>query len=242
MTTAVEATPQRVKSEASIGRVLEVALELFSSQGFGATSMRQIAEGAGLSVGNVYHHFPSKEAIFQRLLERYWEIVLDPELRLNRIFAHGDFPDDLEEMAGAVEQVVEACRPYILLIYVDVIEFQGEHIRSFYEGMAGRFQETYAGRFEARREAGELGEADPMVAVMVATRWFFYFFTVEKCFGVPMHLGLSPEMAVTEFIRLLRYGLLPRDGNDSRRGDEGRRRRKDLPAAKAGQTGRGTRS
>jgi len=236
---AVAATPQRVKSEASIGRVLEVALELFSSQGFGATSMRQIADGAGLSVGNVYHHFPSKEAIFQRLLERYWEIVLDPELRLNRIFARGDFPDDLEEMAVAVEEVVEACRPYILLIYVDVIEFQGEHIRSFYEGMADRFKETYAGRFEERREAGELGEVDPMVAVMVATRWFFYFFTVERCFGVPMHFGMSPEMAVQEFIRLLRFGLLPRDGNDPQRIDGGRRRRNDLPAGEAGQTRRG---
>ena len=43
-------------------------------------------------------------------------------------------------------------------------------------------------------------------------RWFLYFFTVEKCFGVPMHLGMSPQQAVDEFIRLIRYGLLPRDG------------------------------
>ena len=63
-----------------------------------------------------------------------------------------------------------------------------------------------------RQEAGELGDVDPVVAVMVATRWFFYFFTVEKCFGVPMHFGMSPEQAVDEFIRLLRYGLLPRHG------------------------------
>lgn len=236
---AVAATPQRVKSEASIARTLEAALGLFSSQGFGATSMRQIADGAGLSVGNVYHHFPSKEAIFARLLEQYWEKVLDPELRLNRIFARGDFPDDLEEMAEAVEEVVEACRPYILLIYVDVIEFQGEHIRTFYEGMAGRFQEAYAGRFEERRQAGELAGVDPMVAVMVATRWFFYFFTVEKCFGVPMHFGMSPEMAVGEFIRLLRFGLLPRDGNDPQPGDARRRRDNDLAAGEAAQTRRG---
>ena len=203
---------QREKSEASMGRTLEAALELFSSQGFGATSMRQIADRAGLSVGNVYHHFPSKDAIFQRLLEQYWEKVLDPDLPLNRIFARGDFPDDLEAMAAAVEQVVEQFRPYILLIYVDVIEFQGEHIRAFYSGMAGRFQQAYAERLRERQRKGELGDVDPMVAVMVATRWFFYFFTVEKCFGAPMHFGLTSEQAVTEFIRLFRYGLLPRPG------------------------------
>lgn len=202
---------QREKSEASVARTLDAALKLFSSQGFRATSMREIADGAELSVGNVYHHFPNKEAIFQRLLEQYWEAVLDPELRLNQLFVRADFPDDLEEMASAIEEVVERFRPYILLIYVDVIEFQGEHIRSFYDGMADRFRKTYSGRFDERRAAGELGDVDPMVAVMVATRWFFYFYTVEKCFGVPMHFGMSPEEAVREFARLLRLGLLPRE-------------------------------
>jgi len=208
----VPPVPQHERSKASMGRTLEAALGLFSSQGFRATSMRQIADAAGLSVGNVYHHFPSKDSIFQALLDQYWERVLDPGLRLNQIFARAAFPDDLEEMAAAIEEVVETFRPYILLIYVDVIEFQGEHIRTFYAGMAGRFEETYAQRFRERRQAGELGDADPMVAVMVATRWFFYFFTVEKCFGAPMHFGMSPEAAVAEFIRLLRHGLLPRPG------------------------------
>lgn len=222
---------QREKSEASVGRTLEAALELFSNHGFGATSMRQIADAAGLSVGNVYHHFASKEEIFERLLDQYWERVLDPELGLNRIFARADFPDDLEEMAGAIEEVVERFRPYILLIYVDVIEFRGEHIRSFYAGMADRFKETYAEPLRRRREAGELGDVDPMVAVMVATRWFFYFFTVEKCFGVPMHFGMSPEEAVREFIRLLRRGLLPRDGGPERDQDSA-----NPPAGRAGTT------
>ena len=47
-----------------------------------------------------------------------------------------------------------------------------------------------------------------MVAVMVATRWLFYFFTVEKCFGVPMHFGMDAQQAVDGFIRILRLGLL----------------------------------
>ena len=205
------ATRQREKSEASVSRTLEAALELFSSQGFGATSMRQIADGAGLSVGNVYHHFASKEEIYERLLERYWERVMDPDLGLNRIFAAAAFPEDLEAMAAAIEEVVEANRRYILLIYVDVIEFRGEHIRSFYEGMAERFNQAYAERLRQRQAAGELSDdVDPLVAVMTATRWFFYFFTVEKCFGVPMHFGMDADDAVREFARLLRHGLLPR--------------------------------
>ena len=47
-----------------------------------------------------------------------------------------------------------------------------------------------------------------MVAVMVATGWLCYFSTVEKCFGVPMHLGMDARQAVDGFIRILRLGVL----------------------------------
>lgn len=203
---------QQDRSKASVEQALAAALGLFSSQGFGATSMRQIADRSGLSMGNLYHHFPSKESIFQRLLEIYWERLLDPDHPLQKLFARASFPEDLEEMAAAIEAVVEDNAPYILLIYVDVVEFRGEHIRAFYEGMAERFQEIYGARLAARREAGELGDVDPLVGVILATRWFFYFFTVEKCFGAPMHFGIEPKQATEEFIRLLRFGLLPRAG------------------------------
>lgn len=42
---------------------MEVALDLFSDQGYEATSMRDIAAALGLSPGAFYHHFPSKEAV-----------------------------------------------------------------------------------------------------------------------------------------------------------------------------------
>jgi AcrR family transcriptional regulator len=201
------------KSARATAKALKAALSLFSRQGFRATTMRQIAGRSGLSVGNLYHHFGCKEAIFEQLLEQYWERLRDPELRLNKIFFAGRFPDDLEEMADAIEEVVKKNGSHILLIYIDVIEFKGKHLRDFYGTMPKRFTDAYGGRCEQLKSDGEIGDVDPMVAVMVATRWFFYFFTIEECFGVPMHFGMNPQKAVDEFIRLMRYGLLPRSAN-----------------------------
>lgn len=201
---------QADRSDTSTRKVLKAALSLFARQGFRATTMRQIARRSGLSVGNLYHHFGNKERIFQQLIDRYWEVLLDPELPLNRIFAAARFPDDLEEMAAAIDQVVSENAPYILLIYIDVIEFKGRHIRAFYEQMADRFRAAYAERFAEMKAKGEIGEVDPLVGVMLATRWFFYYFTVERCFGVPMHLGLDARQAVHEFSQILRRGFDPR--------------------------------
>jgi len=175
--------------------------------------MRAISEACGLSVGNLYHHFGSKEAIFQSLIDDYWEMLLDPDNQLQRLFSEAGFPDDLEDLAAAIERSVDDFKPYIMLIFIDVIEFGGRHIRTFYETMAERFQTTYAESFEQRKRDGLLGEVDPLVGVMVATRWLFYFYTVEKCFGVPMHFGMGTSQAVDEFIRIVRFGVLPRGGS-----------------------------
>ena len=201
---------QAIRSEAAMARAREAALELFSTQGYGATSMRQISEKAEVSLGNLYHHFGNKEAIYQGLIDEYWVRLVDPKDELQQLFERAKFPDDLEEMARLIERAVEKNAPYILLIFIDVIEFKGEHIRTFYRGMRERFEEAYSSSLEEQKRDGHLGDPDPIVAVMLATRWLFYFFTVEKCFGVPMHFGMSPDEAVTEFIRILRYGVLSR--------------------------------
>jgi AcrR family transcriptional regulator len=202
---------QAERSEVATSKVLEVALELFSTQGYGATSMRQIAEVCDQSTGNLYHHFGSKEAIFQRLIDDYWERISDPEHPLQKVFAGGNFPDDLEEMAEAIEFTVEENKASILLIFVDVIEHQGRHVRSFYEDMADNFKAVYGPHLEQLEREGRLADADPLVAVMVATRWLFYFYMVEKCFGVPMHFGMEAQQAVDGFIRILRNGVLRRE-------------------------------
>ena len=43
-------------------KVLDVAASLFQSQGYNATSMKDLLHAAGVSAGAMYHHFPTKKA------------------------------------------------------------------------------------------------------------------------------------------------------------------------------------
>jgi AcrR family transcriptional regulator len=54
-------------------RILDVALELFTDQGFDGTSMRQIAERLHISKPAIYYHFASKEEILVALHMRLHE-------------------------------------------------------------------------------------------------------------------------------------------------------------------------
>ena len=61
---------QAERREATRGRLLDVAARLFAEQGFEATSTQQILDEAGTSRGALYHHFETKQAIFEAVFER----------------------------------------------------------------------------------------------------------------------------------------------------------------------------
>ena len=50
-------------------RILEKSLELFSTKGYDAVSVGEIAKAVGIKAPSLYNHFPSKQAIFDAILE-----------------------------------------------------------------------------------------------------------------------------------------------------------------------------
>lgn len=48
--------------------ILEAAVALFSANGYDGVSMRSVADAAGVSKANIYHHFESKEALYLAIL------------------------------------------------------------------------------------------------------------------------------------------------------------------------------
>lgn len=65
-----EATSKTRKGEATRERILDAALELFRTQGYAETTMRQIAQAADVAVGNAYYYFASKDQLILAFYER----------------------------------------------------------------------------------------------------------------------------------------------------------------------------
>ena len=58
------------KSDATGGKILSAALELFREQGFDAATMRGIAERAKVATGAAYYYYASKDAIVMDFYRR----------------------------------------------------------------------------------------------------------------------------------------------------------------------------
>jgi AcrR family transcriptional regulator len=69
-------TDRRVeRGQATRAQVLEVAERLFTELGYDGTSIATVLAETGVSRGAFYHHFPSKEALFETVLESVEERV-----------------------------------------------------------------------------------------------------------------------------------------------------------------------
>lgn len=200
---------QQQRSEKSRTQIVEAALKLFSHQGYRGTSIREIADLAGVSTGNVYHQFPDKETLFNELLDDYWKALAAPDFPLNKALAEGSFPDDLEALGRAARESVRRHRAHVALIYVDVVEFEGRHIRKFYSDMARRYEafiDSHPGRAALQKKLRP--GVSPVSAVMLATRLLLHYFAVELVFGVPNHFGKDSDTVLREFADILSYGML----------------------------------
>ena len=200
---------QQARSEQSRRQILAAALKLFSHRGYGATSVDDIAAAARVSKGNIYHHFPDKESIFRTLLDNYFDAMSKPDFPFNQALASGTFPENLEILGRAAHDMVSEYRGYVSLIYVDVVEFDAAHVRKFYEDMAARFDAFLkAHGMEKTLQSKLADDLSPTSAVLLATRIFLNYFTVEVLFGVKDHFGKGTDEAIREITRILRHGML----------------------------------
>ncbi|MEE4491376.1 TetR/AcrR family transcriptional regulator [Streptomyces sp. NPDC050529] len=79
--------PQVTPSPERRGELLATAAEVFAAQGYNATTVRRIADEAGMLAGSLYYHFDSKESMLDEILSTFlgelWEgydAVLDAGL------------------------------------------------------------------------------------------------------------------------------------------------------------------
>jgi AcrR family transcriptional regulator len=77
-TASASAAPLRADARRNRERILAAAKTIFAEQGIGA-QMDDVARAAGVGVGTVYRHFPTKDALMERLVAQHFEAIIEIE-------------------------------------------------------------------------------------------------------------------------------------------------------------------
>jgi AcrR family transcriptional regulator len=160
------------------GEILAIAAELFAERGFAATTVREIADAAGILSGSLYHHFDSKESMVDELVHGLLDGLTDA---YRAIVATGDDPEHMlralvREAFAAIATdratVAVMVNEWNLFVtfprfaYLRVVEQQTETI---WAGVLERGAE--AGVFRSELDSGMLYRM-MRDAIWVSVRWY----------------------------------------------------------------------
>ena len=92
------------KGQATRGQIVEAATRLFAEKGFEGTSIEAVLAETRLSRGALYHHFPSKEALFVAV------VVALEHATTNRLIKRAKKTDPVESLIAGCDAWLEMSR------------------------------------------------------------------------------------------------------------------------------------
>jgi TetR/AcrR family transcriptional regulator, repressor for uid operon len=194
-------------------RILEAAERAFVGNGFHATTMQNVADEAGMSAGNLYRYFPSKEAIVDGLCE------LD-QAELATAFAElmSDKGHILEAMRCALRKHVLAKPPEKARLLVEIWAEAGRNPRV--AQMTRAIDAEVRARVETLMDAAKVaGAASPCLDSRFGAR-FFVTFVAGLFKRIAVEDDFDPEaetpMAIGVLKALLAGALSPDPGAEAR--------------------------
>ena len=91
----------RTRRALSRARVIDAALAIVDAEGLDALSMRRLGRELGVEAMSLYHHFASKDALLDAMVDRVYAAILLPE-------ASGQWRAELRRRSVSVRQVLHA--------------------------------------------------------------------------------------------------------------------------------------
>ena len=187
-------------------KIEAAALQVFVKQGFHGTSIRDIANASGVSIGNIYNYYKTKEDLYKAIAEHYESRM--QALRASAIEGMDDMfdPQALLQFAGRLRDIVHNETDYWRLMYIDVTEFGNQHFAHLYRNLAKDLKSALGKKLRDPKR-GNWSGVDPALAFTSIYLQFFTYFLVETLFGGKQHLGVPDDLAIKQMITIYARGL-----------------------------------
>lgn len=193
------------KGEQTREQILDAALSLFLQQGYNGTSMRQIAAEAGIALGGIYNHFPSKEELFRQVFLRQhpYQGTLPAILA-----ADGQSPEELvRDLADRMLAALRERPGFLKLMLIEIVEFQSVH-------MSEVFNIVFPAAFQViqrlvAEHPGLIRSIPPAVILRTFIGLFFSYYITELTLrSAPDWEANFPQDAINQFVDIYLYGIL----------------------------------
>lgn len=192
-------------------KILEKSLYLFLLKSYESVTMREIQEAAGISRGAIYHHFKSKEDIYEQIVNEYllpafssYSFISEEDKKslINTIYA------SLKFRQNHINNLKEITNSKITDFNFFKFIFQAsEHCKSFYEQTNLLTEKEFNGWRNTIQNAMRTGEIKSDIDIDFAAQYFITsplglgnFSVLSKY----IHINNDTRSVYTKFYNLLK--------------------------------------
>jgi AcrR family transcriptional regulator len=181
----------------------DAAIELFMEQGYHATSMRQIAERAGLALGGFYNHFASKDELFEAIIvdkhpyKRILPLVMETPGETAEEFLRNAFKVTVTELGK---------NPiYMKLMLIEMVEFNGKHGAGMLKEIAPKVLPMFEQMLKVRKG---LRISNPALFLRSFFGMIISYFITEMVTANSVISKLMPKDSADVYIDIYLHGVL----------------------------------
>lgn len=132
--------------------MLALAGKLFAEKGYRATTVREIADAAGILSGSLYHHFDSKESIGDEILSSFINQVL-ADYRA-AVASASDPRMAIEQIVRSTSRTLSHHRAALAMLQHDWSYFRAQPRFAYLPRALREFERTWTEQLELGKQAG----------------------------------------------------------------------------------------
>ena len=191
------------KGDATRLTIEDAAIDLFLKQGYHATSMRQIADKAGLALGGIYNHFASKEEIFEGIIidkHPYKQIL--PAI----LAAEGETAEEFYKNAAHIVISEMGRRPeFVNLMFIELVEFKGKHGAALLKEIVPKILPVFEKVIKSRKN---LRVTNPALLMRSFVGLVVSYLITEMVISNSIISKLMPKNAEEAYVDIYLHGIL----------------------------------
>lgn len=183
-------------------QILAIAAKLFATHGYSSTTVRDIADEAGILSGSLYHHFASKEAIAREVLLTFLDALLADYEAI--VAAGNDERTTLEQLVSASFVAIENHTDSVGLYQNEALFLQTQPGFEFLSAKSARIEEIWQQQLQRGQQSGAFRDSLDLAplyrfirdALWSTVRWY--------------HPGgrHNAQSLTATFLDLIRHGIL----------------------------------
>ena len=206
---AVPGSPNGALRSQRRADMVSIAAELFAQKGYRATTVREIADAAGILSGSLYHHFDSKESIGDEILSGFINEVL-ANYR-STIDSASDPQAALEQIVRSTSRTLSQHRAALTMLQNDWNHFAAQPRFAYLPKALREIERIWIGQLELGKQAGLFR---PDLDAKLTYR------LLQDVLWVPAQWrrtrGYSIDQAVDGFLQILFHGISAGDPGSAR--------------------------